>query len=378
MSGADAPTAEPAPAAKELEPDAQPPAKELEPDAQPPAPSAPTGKEVKPVHFDKFVQTLPSMEGKTVAVTGSTSGTGLIFAQTCAMLGAKVILLNRTSARSEKAFSAVKAAAPDCKLMSYPCDLQSFKSVRAAAALMIASCPEGLDVLCNNAGIMTTPNIETEDSFNSEMQANHLSHFLLTAEVWPLLEKAVEERGEARVINHSSIARNMAFPLCGGFSAKYVQADVSRVGGDGTFGRLRRYAQTKLANTLFTHALATKQSKVKVLAAHPGVAKTSLMDNTIKTSDSTMSSAWLLSKAMAKMRDSEVQSQEDGTLGILSAACLPNVESDTIWGPAKSAQTGPAVPEPIAGDYWFQSSLESQTETLWHESLKATSAKFPF
>lgn len=333
--------------------------------------------EILPVYFDDFVTTLPSMEGKTVAVTGSTSGTGLIFAQTCAKLGAKVILLNRTSPRAQAAFDAVNAVAPDGKLISIPCDLQSFKSVRSAAALMIASCPEGLDVLCNNAGIMTTPNLETEDGFNSEMQANHLSHFLLTAEVWPLLEKAADARGDARVVNHSSIARNMAFLFSGGFAAKYVQPDISRLGGDDTFGRMRRYAQTKLANTLFTHALATKQSKVKAIAAHPGVAKTALIDNTIKASGSTMDSAWLLNKA-SKMEFQSLQSQEDGTLGILSAACLPNVDPDTLWGPAKSAQTGPAVAEPIPGDYWFQSRLASQTEMLWAESLKATGAKFPF
>merc|ERR1719454_2525223 len=65
----------------------------------------------------------------------------------------------------------------------------------------------GLDVLCNNAGIMATKDEATVDGCDTQMQTNHLSHFLLTAELWPLLEKAAELRGEARVVNHSSMAR---------------------------------------------------------------------------------------------------------------------------------------------------------------------------
>jgi hypothetical protein len=118
--------------------------------------SAPPMK-ILSVHFDEFVKKLPSMEGKTVAVTGSTSGTGLIFAKTCATLGAKVILLNRPSDRAQAAFDAVKAAAPDCKLMSVPCDLQSFKSVRSAAALMIASCPEVRQPSLRHAPLRNAP-----------------------------------------------------------------------------------------------------------------------------------------------------------------------------------------------------------------------------
>jgi NAD(P)-dependent dehydrogenase (short-subunit alcohol dehydrogenase family) len=170
----------------------------------------------------------------------------------------------------------------------------------------------------------------------------------------------------------------MAFPLSAGFAVKYIQPDTSRLGGDGTFGRVRRYAQSKLANTLFTHALDVKQSKVKALAAHPGVAKTALADNTIKASGADLDSAWLLKKGLSSMSDSTIQSQEDGTLGLLSAACLPHVETDSIWGPAKSGHTGPAVAEPISWDYWFKSRLDSQADTLWTESLKATGAKFPF
>ena len=336
--------------------------------------STPTPKKIESLHFDGFVQKLPRMDGKTVAVTGCTSGTGLVFAKTLAGLGAKVVMLNRQSQRAEQAFDAVKKFAPEAKVVSIACDLGSFKSVRSAAALVIASCPEGLDILCNNAGMMVNPSEPSEDGVNLEIQTNHLSHFLLTAELWPLLEKAADERGEARVVNHSSIARTFAFHLNGGFSGKYLKADLSKLGGNSSFSRLSRYSQSKLANTLFTHALATKQTKVKALSAHPGISATSLVSN---TAQSGFGDARLLEKLLTSP-DIEMQSTEDGTLGILSAACLPSVESDTIWGPAKSGKTGPAVPEPIPCDYWIACNLARQTDVLWAESLQSTGAKFPF
>merc|ERR1740129_511028 len=84
----------------------------------------------------------------------------------------------------------------------------SFASVRKAAVelnKMLSS--EGLDVLCNNAGIMGTVDKATQDGCDVQMQTNHLSHFLLTAEVWPLLEEAANHKGEARVVILSVFAR---------------------------------------------------------------------------------------------------------------------------------------------------------------------------
>jgi len=87
------------------------------------------------------------------------------------------------------------------------CDLRSFASVEAAAKRVAELCPEGVHVLANNAGVMALPDEATGDGFDVQMQTNHLSHFLLTRELMPLLERAAEADGEARVVNHSSGAR---------------------------------------------------------------------------------------------------------------------------------------------------------------------------
>ena len=114
--------------------------------------------DVKSVWFDDFESKLPSMEGKTVAITGCTSGTGLVVAKTCARKGAQaVILLNRPSPRAVAAEAEVKHQVPDgagTVVETIHCDLQDFSSVKNAAS-QIKLKYDALDVLCNNAGTFT-------------------------------------------------------------------------------------------------------------------------------------------------------------------------------------------------------------------------------
>ena len=172
------------------------------------------------VHFPKFKQGLPKLDGKTIAITGCTTGTGFIAAKTCAELGASVIMLNRKSERADAAFESVKAvAAAGSTIHNVSCDLMDFDSVKAAAKEVVALCPNGLDVLANNAGIMAARDKATKDGYDAQMQTNHLSHFLLTRELLPLLEVAAKRTGDARIVNHSSLARrNGGQPI----DAKYL------------------------------------------------------------------------------------------------------------------------------------------------------------
>ena len=135
---------------------------------------------LKSKHFDSLFSSLASLEGKTVAITGTTSGTGFVSALACGKLGARVLLLNRPSERATAALSELKTKNSNGDFTQIDCDLQSFESVREAAKNLRVLCPEGLDVLCNNAGVMALEDLATEDGFDVQMQTNHLSHFLLT------------------------------------------------------------------------------------------------------------------------------------------------------------------------------------------------------
>ena len=244
----------------------------------------PRHQDARPSRWFKDLETsLPaSLKGRVICITGCMSGTGLVLAEVCAARGAKVVMLNRPSKRADDALEEVRKVAKAHKhgaqnIALVLCDLQEFQSVRTAAAALHHKCKDGIDVLCNNSGVVALPNFLTTDGFAGEIQANHLGHFLLTAEVWPLLERAAQERGEARVVNHSSSASQLVWNaffhgLHQGVQTRFFESDMNKVGHPTSFmGRAQRCSESKYANIVFTHALATKQSIVKSLCAHPGV-----------------------------------------------------------------------------------------------------------
>lgn len=314
-------------------------------------------------HYDALVRTLPQMAGKTVLVTGCTSGTGLVLARTCGDLGARVVMLNRPSERADKALKLMRDAGADALLV--PCDLSRFDSVRAAgAALRERFAESGCDVLCNNAGIMGMPDRSTVDGFDVQMQANHLSHFLLTHEVWPLLETAARLRGEARVVNHSSGARRQpARPL----KVDYLRPNGGRLGGDDFIGMQKwvRYQQSKLANLLFTYALRERAAqrpgnRIKALCAHPGPTDTGLQAKTAAAGGTTLLDRFILRRTLKA-----AHSVEDGTSGIARCCCEDGVESGAFYGPEGRGKAGPARLLPP------ERNPDAET-LLWTESMIAT------
>lgn len=327
---------------------------------------------VASVHFPAFVQSIPDLTDKVFVITGTTSGTGKIAAQTVAEKGARVYMLNRASIRSDAIQAAMTEAHPDGRVKTVQCDLQSFASVRRASAVLLEECEEtGIYALINNAGIMAMPDEATEDGFDTQMQTNHLSHFLLTKELFPLLKKAAEVHGDARIVNHSSMARKGVRRL----DARYLEANGGDLGGNGASmflsgARWKRYAQTKLANAAFTaalhHRLREKESKVKAMVAHPGWANTELQVTTHKAGGM---SSW--SSIIARWVS---QSEEDGTLGLLSCAVLPEAECGSFYGPGMglSASKGEAKAYGLESQY-------DNPETramLWEKSCAAIGEEF--
>lgn len=327
------------------------------------------------VHFPEFKATLPSMAAKTVVITGTTSGTGKVAAATMADLGAKVLVLNRASSRSTTAFDELVSANSDGDLHSVECDLQSFGSVEQAAKQVAELCPEGLHVLANNAGVMALGDIATGDGFDVQMQTNHLSHFLLTRELMPLLDRAAAADGEARVVNHSSVARMSPSKT---LLADQLEKRGGQLGGDGSSlqnmlfrgPRWLRYNQSKLANCAFTAALhnklAASGSAVKALVAHPGLSNTHLQ----KTSVAEGGMGSLFTNLMMRFS----QSPEDGAMGLISCMALTDAKSGQFYGPGKgmSAYKGKAEPFDLEP---FYDNAETR-DLLWSKSEEAIGRSF--
>jgi NAD(P)-dependent dehydrogenase (short-subunit alcohol dehydrogenase family) len=342
---------------------------------------------VKSKFFGDFSASVPEQSGKTFAITGCTTGTGFVAAKLCAEKGAKrIIMLNRPSERATEATEKVKIAAQQagsqCEVVHVDCDLMNFGSVRKAAAEVNNICGRdgGLDVLANNAGIMAFPDTVTEDGYDVQMQTNHLSHFLLTCQVMSSLEKAAGDKGSARVVQHSSIART-GKKLEEKYFAKHTNG---QCGGDGTSQNFDRYQQTKLANAVFCAALKEsllaaggQRAKVMSLVCHPGVSTTNLQVTTSQTNDT-----FMMNNAMKAFQNFASQSEQDGTMGLLTCMCLENgsngksaktsdmtvtVESGDLWGPVGRGFAGVAakLPAEINADKVSQ-------ENLWKWSKEAT------
>ena len=326
---------------------------------------------LKSIHYPDFLKAMPNLTGKTFVITGTTSGTGKIAAHAIAHKGGKVIMLNRPSSRAQRAQDEISKAFPDADVVTVHCDLQSFDSVQKAADKLQDICAEGIYALINNAGIMAMPDEATVDGFDTQMQTNHLSHFLLTRELYPLLEKSAEKHGDARIVNHSSMARKAVKKL----EAKYLEKNGGNLGGNGASmffsgGRWVRYGQTKLANAAFTaalhHRLTEKKAKVKALVAHPGWANTELQVTTNKAGGM---GSW--ASIFARFVS---QTEEDGTLGILSCAVLPDVQSGMFYGPGMGmmASKGPAKAYSLEKQY----DNPQTCALIWEKSCMAIGKSF--
>lgn len=307
-------------------------------------------------YLPEFEEQLPSLSGKVVAVTGSTSGTGLVFAKVAARKGVgTILLLNRPSERVTQAEEAIKKEIPEgstTKVKSIPCDLQDFESVKNACTI-IKSKFQALDVLCNNAGIMAMEDLATKDGYDVQMQTNHLSHFLLTKELFPLLQRAKELRGEARIVNHSSLARR------GGLlqSEYFAKNSGGNLGGNGFTGKWNRYHYSKLANVVFTLALADKlkNSGIKSVCAAPGYSSTNLQ----VTSQGMTALMWTRFVS---------QSAEDGAMPLLQCAFGMDVQNGDFWEPSHYMNmVGPATKVKLTKEC----TDEGSQKMLWEASEEA-------
>ncbi len=199
------------------------------------------------------------MKDKVCIVTGGNTGIGKATVEGLAKLGATVVIACRDVARGQRALDEVAASTGSRTLHVLQLDLASLASVRAFAAAFTAKFSR-LDVLIENAGVMTRKRELTVDGFEMDFGVNHVGHFLLTDLLLPLLRASAP----SRIVVVSSALHS---------SGKLDFADLTMA---------RRwsgaYPRSKLANMLFVRALSRRLqgSKVVVNGLHPGVIATEL------------------------------------------------------------------------------------------------------
>lgn len=201
---------------------------------------------------------------KRAIITGGTSGIGKVTVLELAKQGVHIVLPARDLSKAEQVKQEVLNAIPAAQIDIYYCDFMKLQTVKEFAENIKKSYQQ-IDILVNNAGIWFTEFQLTEDGYEATWQVNHLAPFLLTN----LLMEMIVATAPARIVNTSSAAHMMG------------KIDFSDLQCQKKYTLTKAYAQSKLANLLFTKQLSVilKDKQVTANCLHPGVVKTALFNH---------------------------------------------------------------------------------------------------
>ena len=297
------------------------------------------------------VADVPDQSGRTAVVTGANSGIGFEAAAVLARRGAVTVLACRDAGKGKAAAARMTAAAPGASVSVVRLDLASLDAVRAAAAEILAR-HERLDLLINNAGLMWPAYGKTADGFELQFGTNHLGHFALTG----LLLEAMLPVPGSRVVTVSSNGHRAG------------RLDFADLQSEQRYGRMTAYAQSKLANLMFTYELqrrlAATGAPTVALAAHPGNAFTDL----------TRHLPAVVQSAYPAVAGLFGQSAAMGALPTLRAATDPAAAGGEYYGPGGLAQFK-GYPVPVSST--ARSRDEVTQRRLWAESERLTGVTYP-
>lgn len=207
---------------------------------------------------------LPSLKGKICLITGATDGIGLVTARALAQTGATTVIVGRNAQKTAAAVESIRAQSGNPNVESLLADLSVQAQVRQLAADFTAR-HDRLHVLVNNAGAYFAERSESVDGIEMTFALNHLNYFLLTNLLMPTLKASAP----ARVVNVSSGAHT------GG------KINFDDLQGREKFRGWSAYANSKLANVMFTYELARRLEGTGVTAnvLHPGFVATRFGQN---------------------------------------------------------------------------------------------------
>ncbi len=297
---------------------------------------------------------MPSQKGRTILITG-TGGLGFEDALALARAGGDVIIAGRNPTKGADAVRRIKEQAPQASVALEIVDLGDLASIEALAK-RLKETRDLIDVLINNAGVMTPPTRQTtSDGFELQFGTNYLGHFALTGHLLPLLM-----RGQApRVVTVSSIAVRSA-------SAAINFDDLQAERG---YKPMPVYTQSKLACLMFAFELQRRSEEagwgITSIAAHPGVSRTDLLHNAPgRRSDQGLlrTFLWFLFQPVAQ-----------GALPTLFAATSPNARGGGYYGPDRLGETRG---HPTEAQVSKQAMEKHVAHKLWEMSEKLTGVSF--
>lgn len=202
------------------------------------------------------------LEGKTVLITGGNRGIGREASRTLAAEGARVLLVSRDAGKGQEVVREIRLLTGNGQVELIRGDLSTRQSVRALARAVEAT-TDHLDVLVNNAGVVSRKRVVTADGLELQFAVNHMGPFLLTRLLLPLLQAGAP----SRVVTVASQAHQRG------------RMHWDDLQGEKRYRKGAAYAQSKLANILFTRELARRleSTGITALCMHPGVYATGIL-----------------------------------------------------------------------------------------------------
>jgi retinol dehydrogenase 12 len=277
------------------------------------------------------------MNGKICLVTGATRGIGLETARALAAAGATVVLHGRDPERARAAAARVAADTGSARVRPVYADFSQLARVRALAEELDATLPR-LDVLVNNAGMMTAGRGLSAEGYDLTFAVNHLAPFLLTNLLLPKLCQSAP----SRVVVVASAAHRRA------------RLDFADLMNARVTGLWPAYARSKLANILFARALAERLdgTQVTVNCLHPGLVRSHLFHD---------GPAWMRA-VMGAFGRLFMLSARDGARTSVHLATAPGLAGHSG---GYYVDCRPALPSVAAQD-------EADAARLWWESARLT------
>lgn len=305
---------------------------------------------------------IPDLRGRFAVVTGANSGLGFGLAKRLSAAGADVVMAIRDRVKGEQAIAEIRREVPEAKLSIRQLDLSSLPSVAALGEELTA---EGrpIDILINNAGVMTPPQRQqTSDGFELQFGTNHLGHFALTGRLLGLLRAAES----ARVVTVSSIAATQ-----GGL-------DFGDVNAERGYKPMQSYGVAKLAQLMFAVELDRRSRAggwgLMSNAAHPGLTKTNLLSGASYGRAAPTLQA-RLTRLTWRLLPFMWLDIDEGIKPTLYAAVSPDAQGAKYYGPRGFYET-------VGGGVTFAgvprlARSEHDIQQLWQLSEQLTGVSYP-
>jgi NAD(P)-dependent dehydrogenase (short-subunit alcohol dehydrogenase family) len=271
---------------------------------------------------------------RTIVLIGATSGLGRASALQLGDAGHRMILVGRDARRGASLVEQIAARAPDRRRPVFLAGDVSTRAGVESVADRIKNETDAVDTLVNNAGVMVSKRVLTDEGAELNFAVHHLAPFTMTSLLLPLLA-----RGEGRIVNTNSEGHRAAL-----FGAGEVRIDFDDLQSERRYNPYQAYSRSKLANLLFTFEFHRRYPGFPIVAVHPGIVRTRLVRSMHRPG------FWLLSTATRWM----LMSPDKGGQAVTELATTPVVSNGSYYN-----RSTPVAASPRANS-------RADADLLWH------------